>query len=636
MLSYAFSHFNGALGISRGMFSLTRGFTTLPDSGEGFGRSLPFDDIKKDKRVKVVETPSPKSIDDIVLVPSVFTAGKLENSLVDLSYVAMPKANSATVLREIYSALPFNAEPRLVDSTRAATLVYSRTLQDYAPTLQEYGAVANIPSQATTQYSVPKAYVASLVGFYENTRYRQNVQRTYVSSEQKVKDVPIVAPVYIPSVIAKAQEASIVAPVIITKTEPKLKEAYIEKPTLDFKIRYQPMPVQQVRLPTIPAIRERIAQVYHAPVNERALPKIEIAPRLYRAPVAPERHTAPILTAVGVSFSPLSLQHPPEIPENISPLTGQEDISMIVEKSKPLLRAVEKIKRVQPTYERKDLPPELEHIAKEIEAKYGAQVSLQVIDLKKGYSFGRNNEQVIPPASLSKLGIVYAVMKLAQEGKIDLQKEYAIGRFVNAHPELMPKNKGNLKDSYTLSDMLEIAARDWRGKSNVVSTYLLHLLGDKVNSILEKNGFAETKFAGSYSPKGGYQHNTSTLDEIGRFLYELSTENKWSPEHWNVLKQVLKAHESWAPLLFGSKQTMDGKQPTIFLKQGGTKDSMSLAARYMDGQNDYMFLWGVTGTKDPIVGEDYRKATPTGVSLVNDGFRMNRAMASNTAMFNYK
>ncbi len=657
MLSLGFSRsFGDVKGTNRGIFHLTRGFAALSGTGEGFGRGLTHEDIKKEKRA-VVAAQSPKSIDEIVL-PFFTSKGKgLENVAERIiGYVSFVTSGKVlSVQREnAYRALehaPFM--PSFAVDVRAALLPYVRSGGDYSlGKIEAYETAAYEPAAvivAPSRYAVDAAPLILVPPkAVEKVNYRAEA-KTQPYGISQLSQPYIVAPLmtakpsvlYVPSSFIEKtvayQRVSPIIPVHVALNLPQHNATMPQQP-------YQAPVLANSR--AIPAINVKmgempVVQNYHLPAKK--------ADKISYLSSVVSKYVRPIMTALGLSIAPaltFSGEHIAVQKESVPIVQRHSDISSLVEPQRIARaeqpRVIEKIKRELPQYERAAAPAQLEHVAKEMEAKYGGEMSFMLINMKEGYSWGRKDEMIIPPASLSKLGLVYATRVLAERGDVSLDQKISMKAFMEQHPEALPRNIGKIKEEYSMREVLEVVVRDWRGNSNLFSNMLLDMLGlDTVHSVLKEDGFKKTTYRDiPWREKGEYHLNTTSLQEIGRFMMELLDQKRWSSQYTGVFEKILQAHEAWAPLLLGSLSEQKGVMPTIYLKQGGTENAMSLVSYIVEPNgNAYLVMGSMTGTKERIVKEDMRKATSTGVNLVNDFIYFARnmyAQKQSAVTFNYR
>jgi hypothetical protein len=339
------------------------------------------------------------------------------------------------------------------------------------------------------------------------------------------------------------------------------------------------------------------------------------------------KYIVPTLTAIGFSFAPLvSFSQEQAVVQKEPTRAKQHDISFVIEtqrNTREQPRTLEKIKRTIPAYERINAPLELESMACEIEAKYDCVVSFKLIEGKRTY--GRNDGSVIPPASISKLGIVYAAMALSEQGQFDLEQKINVKKILEEHPYLLPKNTGKLKESYTGREILTEIVNDSNRGSNRDANILLFLLGkDKVNAILREKGYTNTSFSSDapFTPRGGYHLNTTTLEEAAALMQELGDPSQWGASQYASLQGILQPSKNWAPFLFGhNEEGITLKR----LKHGQTENAMSVVYE-AEGKNGKMYtgIMSISNLKGRLVEEDYRKATNLGKAVVNDFVKLSR------------
>jgi len=225
----------------------------------------------------------------------------------------------------------------------------------------------------------------------------------------------------------------------------------------------------------------------------------------------------------------------------------------------------------------REMPESWKRELESMENEFQSKVSYAKIDMKTGEYEGHNDDEAVHPASMSKVGIMYALLYLSVNGKLNLndkvqntqEKRYRFGteRHMDAFKE---------DGSFTYLELIDFMIRK---SSNYATGLILDAVThDKINGTMDELGYLKTKFKGFYSKDGGYEENRTTMKEMAYMMYHLINGKDLDKEHKDI---ALNAMSNIIDYIVQA----DYDPANTFMKHGQTGNSMGALLK-MQHAND--------------------------------------------------
>ena len=658
-------------GVRRDMLHLTRGFNTVfASAGEGLGRELTSEDIKKEIKALVAEKP-PRSIDEIVLpffAPQGNNLEQVAQGSVSNAFIQAVKSQAQHLFGQSGAYYWAALAPSVAVDARVAPLSYARTAGDYpAAQIQEYDATAYASKSETftpSSYAGVRAAPSVLVPPTLASRaYTQETQGVYATTQSvhPYSAITLYTPALQPHVgythpenhqtavfqVEPAQSAKTEkkAPIEHVVQQEKASNSWIAEKysvyTVQQSAKIQPLLHQRITGSAFPAAVQHYHQQASSamlfPAVEHRLPNVYLLPKpkqtqaSYAAIKTKEkplalvgRYALPFITALGlsaISAPSFGSEQSAVQKEPRAVMRKEAGLASVVEPYRLGTAAeqpqvLEKIKRELPSYEKQLMPTEVKEIVEYFKKEYDCEVSLLGVNVKKGYRWGQNEGMTVPAASVSKLGLVYVVRELIKEGRLSYDQVFDVKKIVGKNPHFKPKNVGELKDSYTLVEMLEELNKNEHKSSNLIGNVLMSLVGyENVNARLKALGATNTHYDSDTPWKiGFYDKNTTSALDMALILRNLLDPNQWKGQMEGMNRRILSAAGSWSYLL--------SNNPGFerFGKHGQTENVVSLLyeGKNTQGETEFLIFLNLHNIQKPLVEENMRTPTPNGTKLVND------------------
>lgn len=189
-------------------------------------------------------------------------------------------------------------------------------------------------------------------------------------------------------------------------------------------------------------------------------------------------------------------------------------------------------KKPEPTKKYDDVLNQIRNITKDLSGVYG----VYVLHLDGSGSYGIYEEEIFTAASLIKLPVLVSLYKEAEEGRISLDKKYALkdsDKIVGAG-SLYSKPVG------TILTFRELAKLMGKESDNTAFGIVRTILGDeKINQVISKFGLTRTSL----------EENTTSPKDMGAIFYELYKSKYLTKDHSEVILNYLTdtVYESWLP-----------------------------------------------------------------------------------------
>ena len=263
-----------------------------------------------------------------------------------------------------------------------------------------------------------------------------------------------------------------------------------------------------------------------------------------------------------------------------------------------------------------ELSERLQDAGKSFERLYGCKFSYIAVDVPTSEIIAsRNENEMVPVGSMSKIGIVRVLLELSQHGKINLDEEVYIRN------SLKPKNYGyEAEDKMTYKQIINEIVKDEKHSSNGVANAAIDKIGLlRLNKMLRELGYENTSFSDYSLPRANYRGNQTSMTDTAKMMLDMLNGAGLDERHHKMALNALKT--STRIYIIRNTKNLNGLEvESVLMKHGQSERDVSVVYRMKGGYEgmnfDRIVAVNLSDLKQRIVKGNYKESTSFGKELI--------------------